>query len=396
MDLETAPPAAPAIESYRLKFSGDGGVYFGVWGVNLLLMVVTLGLFTPFARRRKIKYFYAHTVVAGSPLEFTGGLRRMFIGYLLFFGLYLAYSIAAQTEQQIAAGAIGLGWLLLAPWLWASAQRFRLASTRWRGIRGQFTASWGQAYAASWPLLLLVLAGAAIGAGTAALRGTRPGALAVLGGALGFLLVVLLLFIRLEFNYTRLYLTRCAFGGQPGRWKGAFGDFVRFSAAAVGVYFALAAVLFGLIALAVYVTGGFALLGTGLRTRTPQAILLFGSFALASVFAIYFAAGPALAYREARKFALVWNNAGLGHVARFRCDLRPWPFVWLRVKNIFMTLITLGFWRPFAVTSEYRMKVESVTLHVKGGLDQLVGQLTQQQGAFADAIADAVGFDVVG
>ena len=85
MDLETAPPAAPAIESYRLRFSGDGGVYFGVWLVNLLLMVVTLGLFTPFARRRKIKYFYAHTVVAGSPLEFTGGLRRMFLGYLLFF-----------------------------------------------------------------------------------------------------------------------------------------------------------------------------------------------------------------------------------------------------------------------------------------------------------------------
>lgn len=395
MDLETAPPAAPAIESYRLKFSGDGGVYFGVWLVNLLLMVVTLGLFTPFARRRKIKYFYAHTVVAGSPLEFTGGLRRMFIGYLLFFGIYLAYSIAAQTEQSIAAGAIGLGWVLLAPWLWASAQRFRLASTRWRGIRGQFTAGWGEAYAASWPLLAIVVLGAAIGFGAAAAR-AKPSPGLVLGGVFAALFAMVVLLVRLEFNYTRLHLARCAFGGQPGRWKGGFGDFLRFSAAAVGVYFAVAAVLFALIALAVYVAGGFALLGAGLRSKNPQMLMLFGAFGVASVFAVYFAAGPALAYREARKFALVWSNAGLGGVARFRCDLKAWRFVRLRVKNLLMTLVTFGFWRPFAVTSEYKMKLESVTLHVKGGLDQLVGQLSQQQGAFGDAIADAVGFDVIG
>ena len=43
------------------------------------------------------------------------------------------------------------------------------------------------------------------------------------------------------------------------------------------------------------------------------------------------------------------------------------------------------------------MKTESVTLHVKGGLDQLAGQLArQQQGGVSDAIADAVGLDLVG
>jgi len=47
--------------------------------------------------------------------------------------------------------------------------------------------------------------------------------------------------------------------------------------------------------------------------------------------------------------------------------------------------------------SEHRMKTESVTLHVKGGLDQLAGQLArQQQGSVGDAIADAVGLDLVG
>lgn len=40
------------IAAYRLRFSGSGGEYFRVWIVNLLLSIVTLGLYTPWARRR--------------------------------------------------------------------------------------------------------------------------------------------------------------------------------------------------------------------------------------------------------------------------------------------------------------------------------------------------------
>jgi uncharacterized membrane protein YjgN (DUF898 family) len=70
--------------------------------------------------------------------------------------------------------------------------------------------------------------------------------------------------------------------------------------------------------------------------------------------------------------------------------------VMLRLKNMLLTLLTLGFYRPFAMISEYRMKTESVTLHVKGGLDQMAGELGRQQGALGDAVADAVGLDLVG
>jgi hypothetical protein len=41
-------------------------------------------------------------------------------------------------------------------------------------------------------------------------------------------------------------------------------------------------------------------------------------------------------------------------------------YVLLRIKNMLLGLLTLGFYRPFALVSEYRMKTESVTLHVKG------------------------------
>ena len=47
--------------------------------------------------------------------------------------------------------------------------------------------------------------------------------------------------------------------------------------------------------------------------------------------------------------------------------------------------------------SEYRMKTESVTLHVKGGVDQVAGTLVRQQdGGLGDALADAAGLDLIG
>jgi uncharacterized membrane protein YjgN (DUF898 family) len=117
---------------------------------------------------------------------------------------------------------------------------------------------------------------------------------------------------------------------------------------------------------------------------------------LPSVFGLFLISAPARAYREARMFKLVWNNVGVSTVARFKCKLRAKSYVMLRVRNMFLTLLTLGFFRPFAMVSEYRMKTEAVTLHVKGGLDQLVGQLARQQGGLGDAVADAVGLDLVG
>jgi uncharacterized membrane protein YjgN (DUF898 family) len=62
-----------------------------------------------------------------------------------------------------------------------------------------------------------------------------------------------------------------------------------------------------------------------------------------------------------------------------------------------LTLVTLGFFRPFAMVSEYRMKLESVTLYVKGGVDQVAGRLGRQQpGGIGDALADAAGLDLIG
>ena len=140
--------------------------------------------------------------------------------------------------------------------------------------------------------------------------------------------------------------------------------------------------------------GGRAPAASPCKPAPSCCLILVGGIAF--IFGLFLVSAPARAYREARMFKLVWNNVGVSRIARFKCDLRARRYVLLRVKNMLLTLLTLGFFRPFAMVSEYRMKTESVTLHVKGGLDQLVGQLAREQGGLGDALADAVGLDLVG
>jgi uncharacterized membrane protein YjgN (DUF898 family) len=391
------------IAAYPLEFTGSGGEFFRVWIVNVLLSIVTFGFYTPFARRRTAQYFYSHTLVADSPLEFTAQPRKMFFGFLLLVGLYIAFKVAEETGQETTTALMLLGIALLAPYFWGSAMRFRLNATRWRGVRLQFAARWGEIYRASWPVFAIALAWTVVGfIGAGAPEKTMPNGdkvpdlstlwPVILGAFVLALAVTFLCAVRLEFNYKSLLVARARIGGQPGRWKPVYGDFLAIWLKTLGF------LLLGTVVVATIIVGIVFVGVGGLKAGNKGAAGVLAAFAIGilSFFLMILASAPARAYREAKVFQLVWNNVGLSHIARFKCDLGTGRYVWLRVRNIVLSILTLGFWRPFALVSEYRMKAEAVTLHVKGGLDQLAGQLAREEQGLGDAIADAAGLDLVG
>jgi uncharacterized membrane protein YjgN (DUF898 family) len=399
------------IDAYPLEFTGSGGEYFRVWIVNVLLSIITLGIYTPWARRRTAQYFYSHTMVAGSPLEFTAQQRKMVMGFVLLMLITIAYNIAANTGQDTAVGLFLLAGAVLAPFIWGSAMRFRLGATRWRGLRLQFTASWKEVYLASWPVFALALVWFGVFYGLRMLSPELAGALQeaeeetkrklpTFTPAMGALIVLglvltVLCFIRLEYNYKSLLVLKAQVGAERGRWKPVYMDFVKIWLATVLV-FILCVVALSLIG-TLLAGGSMALAqGQGKRLGLWIIVLVMGAI-VGGLFLLFLASAPARAYREARMFRLMWDNIGVSHVARFKCHLTTGGYVWLRIKNMFLTLITLGLYRPFARVSEYRMKLESVTLHVKGGVEQVAGAMVrQQQGGLGDALADAAGLDLIG
>lgn len=406
--------AAQDIDAHPLEFTGSGGEYFRVWIVNVLLTILTLGFYTPWARRRTAQYFYGHTVVAGSPLEFTAQQGRMVKGFIILVMISIAYQIAVNTGQDTAVGVFLLAGALLSPFIWGSAMRFRLGSTRWRGLRLQFTAPWREVYKASWPVFAIALVWFGVFFGIQYLAPESASALQELADessdadlptmtagiwgllAMGLLLSIMCV-IRLEYNYKSLLVLRTQVGAETGRWKPVYMDFIKVWLATVAVFLLFA---IGVTVVVGVLAGGTAALFIDDAKNRSFALIMVAIVVgiFGGIFMLLLTSAPARAYREARMFQLMWDNIGLSQVARFKCGLRTRSFVLLRIKNLFLTLLTLGLYRPFARVSEYRMKAESVTLHVKGGVDQVTGAMVrqQQQGGIGDALADAAGLDLIG
>jgi uncharacterized membrane protein YjgN (DUF898 family) len=55
----------------RIVFTGSGSEYFRIWIVNLLLMMLTLGLYYPWAKKRRLRHFHGNTRSAANCWTFT-------------------------------------------------------------------------------------------------------------------------------------------------------------------------------------------------------------------------------------------------------------------------------------------------------------------------------------
>ena len=97
----------PSPQEHRFEFHGNGGEYFRIWIVNLLLTLVTLGIYGAWAKVRRLRYFYGSTELAGSAFEYHGEPRKILKGRLIAAGLLAIYSLANQFNP-IVGGALAM------------------------------------------------------------------------------------------------------------------------------------------------------------------------------------------------------------------------------------------------------------------------------------------------
>jgi uncharacterized membrane protein YjgN (DUF898 family) len=143
----TAAFEPPLSRQLPVRFSGSGVEYLRIWLLHLLLIVLTLGLYRPFAKARRIRYFYANTWVDGDALAFHGDPKTMFRGFLVLVALFGVYAIGGRFAP-LAGYVAFLGLCVLWPALWRAGQQFRLANTSWRGLRFAFRGDLADAYSA--------------------------------------------------------------------------------------------------------------------------------------------------------------------------------------------------------------------------------------------------------
>ncbi|MBL8340512.1 MAG: DUF898 domain-containing protein [Rubrivivax sp.] len=376
--------ARPDAQGLDVRFVGSGSEYFRIWIVNLLLTLVTVGLYYPFAKVRKLRYFHGATVVGGHALGFHANPWVMLRGYLLVGAMVAVYSLASH----FSAGAGLVAFTIVAalwPALWQSSVRFRLANTSWRGLRFRFSGGLRGAYQVMLPWGLMAAAFIGVSVALAPEPGQRPGPAAMLLGVLP--LVLVLCIPALLWLMRRYQHDHYALGNEHTRFSATMGSFYGVFGLATLMFIGIVAVLGIGAALLVPVLAGGQTRGPGLGAAVVAAGVAF----LLVYVVVLSVVG---AFVGARLQNLAWNGTRSEHLG-FASTLAVAPLARLTLKNWLLILLTLGLYLPFAAVAMARLRLEAIAVLASADPDALVAVASHpNESAAGDAAGDLFGFDI--
>ncbi len=374
-----APKASDSVASpevHAFAFTGSGQEYFRIWIVNLLLTVASLGIYSAWAKVRRLQYFDRNTRLAGAVFDFRGDPRAIFRGRLLAVVLLAAYHYAFGFSLAIGL-AIVAALLLLLPFFLRSALRFRLHNSQYRGLHFDFSGSVGGAYAAYLPPLLMFL---------------LPGALVAIdptGKSAAFAFLLYLAWPLMHGSMKRYQHRHLQFGAAAASYDVPARRFIK------PYLVALLVALGGLLVVAiVFGIGAYLLTPAPGAPRGQSALAVTFGLILWTVLVVYTIYLLATPYVQVRIANLAWSNTAFPGVT-IRCAMPAWAFIRLQTVNALLTIVTLGLFRPFAVVRVHRFRLAGMTLHSTGSFEQAVaGAKRSRGGAAGDGVADFLGMDI--
>lgn len=343
-------PAPTTPQALRMRFTGSGSEYFRIWIVNLLLTIVTLGIYSAWAKVRTLQYFYRNTQLAGASFDYHGSPIAILKGRAIIFVLAFAFQILGHSSPTLSMVFLAL--LAAAfPWLLVRSLRFRMANSSYRGLRFAFTGKDAEGYMVFlvWPILSVLSA---------------------------YLLAPLAhqRFKRYQHRNTRFGTTSFDFSGTPGNF---YGVYLR---------------TFGL-ALLAFVAAGIVIAVLGVSIGKTQGAAGRAIVIALTVVAMYAAMLFLAPYYMSRLQNVVWNHTTLG-AHRFQSQVGAGKLFWIYVSNAVMIVVTLGLFTPFARVRTLRYKLDSVTLLAAGSLDTFVAGEATKVGALGDAAVDWYDIDI--
>ena len=131
--------------THAFQFHGNAKEYFKIWIVNICLTIVTLGIYSAWAKVRNTQYFYGNAQVDNSPFQYLAKPMTILKGRLIAVAFFVLYSVLTQmfpAQQPIFV----LLMLPLLPLVVVRSMRFKMRNTAYRNIRFNFTGKYGEAF----------------------------------------------------------------------------------------------------------------------------------------------------------------------------------------------------------------------------------------------------------
>lgn len=334
------PGAQPRHLAFR--FTGRGGEYFRIWIVNLALTILSLGIYSAWAKVRRLRYFHGCLHLDGVPFQYTGNPVAILKGRLIAYGVLALYA-ALGHFYPLAQGLAGLALAGLVPLAIVKALRFHAANTLYLGLRFDFRGGYFPALRAF--VLWMIVVPFTLG----------------------------LLYPFVVARQKAFVVNHHAFGRTPFALEAPVREFYR---------------VFGVAALIVVLMGvvGGVLASGGTGAGAHPALLMW---ALLPVFGLLMAA----AYARVQLANLVIGHTRLGP-HRFHAQLRFWPLLWIYASNLLLVMLTLGLYIPWARVRTLAYQAGCVSLELQGDPAALLAAEAHAPGAAGGEFAEALDIDL--
>jgi uncharacterized membrane protein YjgN (DUF898 family) len=352
MNADTSNASPSAVE-----FTGNGGEYFRIWIVNLALTILTLGIYSAWAKVRRMQYFYRNTSLMGNSFDYHGDPIVILKGRIIGVGLLAIYHITISLNVFI--GLLIFVMIIAAlPWLLQRSICFKLTNSSYRGLRFRFNGGMAGAYQVflGWPLAGYFSAGMLFPLAHQRIKAYQH-------------------------NYS-------AYGTSPFSFSADEGKFYIVYLKMVGLAF-IPLILLIVFAVVVGVFSDTAGIGKD-PVQTNQFVMKILLGVMIFYLILFLVIGPWFA---ARIQNLVWNHTALGPHT-FVSNVRARDLLVIYVTNFLAIILTLGLFKPFADIRLAKYRLTHMALQTQGNLDEFFAQEQQAVNALGQETANVFDVDI--
>jgi uncharacterized membrane protein YjgN (DUF898 family) len=367
-DTQPAPPVdlSPTEETLSaplrpvdFEFTGDTGEYFKIWIVNLLLSIVTLGFYWPWAAVRSRRYFHANTRLEGHSFDYLAKPKSLLIGYLvalMFFALYLG----AGFFNPFFVYPVLIIYGIAAPWMVYKTLRFRSRNTAYRNVRFKFSGHLGDSYV------------------------TYLGWAFVVPFTLG-LIIPYWAMKKKEYFMDNLQFGKSYFNFKPNGGE-YYKYYLLFGAIGFALYLGVILLAFGVAAI---FGGGFGAAPFDGDFTPGMITSMVAGYLLLIVVATSFQQGL---WMMLFNYNLsVWSMGAF----RFESKMKIFKFLGVAVSNVLASVFTLGLLVPWAKIRMAKYQFENLyVLAPNGELGEHFAAEHEDEGAFGEAATDFMDFEI--
>ncbi len=340
----------PQFEAF--EFRGDAKEYFKIWIVNIALTLLTLGIYSAWAKVRTNRYIYGNTYLSNSNFEYNANPKRILLGrviIVLFYGLFLLFGDYLGM-YEVAIGLVIL-FLLLLPWLIRQAISFKLKSASYRNIPFRYLGSTKAFYLLG---VLGILSIVSLPILIGFLSGHNKEVAAILG-LVAFILLFVVIIPALYRRYKALVINNARYGNATfyfdAKTKDVVVVFIKMGILTFALTFLLGAV-------ALLVAG----IGSALVDEMPSNIKnnQFPEIAVSVIIVVVylFVAGLYKGINDAYLSNFVRDHTRLED-AKFKGEIDPLKLGAISATNSIALLISLGLLYPWTKLRYLKYKIEN-------------------------------------